>query len=269
MKRESPIIRLHPRDASTIQLLRGRKVLDSFHLGPNMVHAAIVHFNGDYEDLGISENLTITSSAGGRDQISGAVGGVLPAGGQGSPLTAITATLATGTGTPWTVNQLAGMRIIVPITGLTTVPVYGNIISNTTSAATVDGWWNIATNAIGTTPAATSAFIIPQGYAPAIYMGLTQDAAAAAATDTALASEITTGGCIRTIAAYAHTLGTGTYTLIKAFSVTATFAAIHKMGMYNIGTGVTGPMFFESVLNADASVVSGDTLTITETVTIS
>jgi hypothetical protein len=269
MLRESPIVRLHSQDASTIQFCRGRKVLESFHIGPNKVHAAIVHRNGEYEDLGISENLTITASGGGRDIISGASGGVLPAGGQGSPLTGSSGTTATVTSTPYTVNQLAGMRIVVPVTGLTTRPVYGNIISNTSSVITIDGWWDISTEAIGTTPATTSAFLIMPGYGPGRYMGLTQDAAAASASDTALASEITTGGCNRLLAAYAHTLGTGTYTLIKAFSVTAPFAAIHKMGIYAVGTGVAGPLIFESVLNADASVVSGDTLTITETVTIS
>jgi hypothetical protein len=269
MNIEAPFTRLHPCDASVVQVLRGRQVVESFHVGPNRVHAVILHKNGDIEDLGVSENVLITSSAGGRDMISGATGGVLPAGGQGSPATASSATTLTATGTPWTTNQLAGTRIVVPITSLTVRPVYGNVISNTTSVATVDGWWDISTETIGTTPASTSAFIILPGYGPARYMALTQDAAAAAAGDTALASEITTGGCARTLAAYAHTLGTGTYTLIKAFAVTATFAAIHKMAMFLVGTGTAGPMVYESVLNADASVVNGDTLTITETVTIS
>jgi hypothetical protein len=100
-------------------------------------------------------------------------------------------------------------------------------------------------------------------------MALTENSGAAAAGDTALTGEITTGGCARTLAAYAHTLGAGTYTLIKAFAVTATFPAIHKMAIFLVGTGTAGPMLYESVLNADASVVNGDTLTVTETVTIS
>jgi hypothetical protein len=261
--------RLSPRDASTIQLCRGRRVLDSIKIGPNAVHACIIRRNGDFEDLGISHNVLITSSAGGRDMLAGGAGGVLPAGGQGSPATASSATTLTVTGTPFTVNQLAGMRIVVPVTGLTTRPVYGNIISNTTSVITVDGWWDISTEAIGTTPAATSAFIILPGYGPGRYMALTENASAAAAGDTALTGEITTGGCARALAAYAHTLGTNTYTLTKAFAVTSTFAAIHKMAIFLVGTGTAGPMLYESVLNADASVVNGDTLTVTETVTIS
>jgi hypothetical protein len=42
------------------------------------------------------------------------------------------------------------------------------------------------------------------------------------------------------------------------------------MGLYphNSQTGV-GPVVFETVLNADATVVNGDTLTVTDTITIS
>jgi hypothetical protein len=269
MKLEVPRVFLHPDDASTIVVWRGRKIIDKFKVGPNRVHAAIVHPNGDYEDLGISENVLITSSGGGRDMLCGAAGGVIPAGGQGSPAISTTATTFTATGTPWTVNQLAGMRVVFPVTGLTTRPVYGNIISNTTSVGTVDGWWDASTEAIGTTPAGTNAFLIVPGNGPGRYMAITQDAAAAAAGDTALAGEITTGGCARALATYGHTLGTNTYTLVKAFSVTGTFPAIHKMAIFLVGTGIAGPMLFESVLNADANVVPGDTLTITETVTIS
>lgn len=263
-----PEIRLAVTDAARVQIVRGRRVLHSIKIGPNKVHAAIIHKNGEFEDLGISENLLITSSAGGRDLIAAGLGGLLPAGGQGSPATASSATTLTATGTPWTTNLLAGMRVVVPITNLTTAPVYGNIISNTTSVITVDQWWTGA-DVAGTTPAATSAFIILPGAAPARFMALTQDTGAPNAADTALTGEITTGGCARALAAYAHTLAAGTYTLQKAFAVTATFAAIHKMGIFHSGTGTAGVMLYESLLNADASVVNGDTLTITETVTLS
>src|SRR4030095_15812901 len=219
-------VQLHHSDKSTVVVGHNRRVSDTFHLGPNAVHAAIIHGStrrtesglwkpGDIEDLGISYNALTTSSGAGRDMLSGAAGGVLPAGGQGPPATASSGTTFTGTGTPWTVNQLAGMRAVFPITNLTTRPVFGNIISNTTSVATVDGWWDISTEAIGTTPATTSAFVILPGYGPGRWMALTENASAAAATDTALTGEITTGGCARSLAAYAHTLGTGTYTLIK------------------------------------------------------
>nr|MBA2559403.1 hypothetical protein [Propionibacteriales bacterium] len=70
-------------------------------------------------------------------------------------------------------------------------------------------------------------------------------------------------------ATYAHTAGTSTFTLVKAYTITGTLTAIHKMGLFFHSTASTGPMVFETVLNADATVVNGDTLTVTETVTLS
>src|SRR5216117_1620225 len=195
IKSGNPFVHLHPRDAATIQICRGRKVLESITLGPNMVHAVIIHKNGDIEDLGVSRNVLITSSAGGRDQIAALIGGLVATGGQGSPATGSSATTFTATGTPWTTNLLAGMRVVFPITSITTTPVFGNIISNTSSVATVDGWWTPAEpSVIGTTPASTSAFIILPGGSPTRYMALTENASAASPSDTALTGEITSGG---------------------------------------------------------------------------
>ncbi len=265
-----PFTRVAAHDAATIEICRGRKVLNSIKIGPNMVHAVIVHKDGEIEDLGISENVLITSSAGGRDQIAACIGGLLATGAQGQPATASSATTFTATGTPWTTNLLAGMSVVFPITGLTTQPVFGNIVSNTTSVATVDKWHDPDDDTTGTTPAATSSFLILPGGTSARYMALTENASAASASDTALTGELTTGSCARALATYAHTLASATYTLTKAFSVTASFPAIHKMAMFTSSTLTgAGSMMFETVLNADANVVSGDTLTVTETVTIS
>jgi hypothetical protein len=156
------------------------------------------------------------------------------------------------------------------VTNITTAPVYGNIVSNTTSVATIDQWWTAA-DGVGTTPASTNAFIIGAGGISSVrFMGLTTDSGAASATDTALASEITTNGGNRQLATYAHTMGNATSTLQKAFAITGTLTAIHKMGLFchNSQTGV-GPVVFETVLNADATVVNGDTLTVTDTITVS
>ena len=255
-------------DHAVIHVTRGRTVESSFKLGPNQVHAAITHPDFSIEDLGISPNLLTTASAGGRDFFAAIGGGLLATGGQGSPATATGATSFTATGTPWTTNLLAGMQAIFPVTGLTTAPVIGRIISNTTSVATIDQW-STATDSVGTTPAATNAFIIVPGGPPARYMALTENAGAANAADTVLTGEITTGGCGRALATYAHTLGAATYTLQKAFSVTASFPAIHKMGIFPTLTASNGILVFESVLNADANVVNGDTLTVTDTITVS
>ena len=162
------------------------------------------------------------------------------------------------------------MRVYASVTGVTTPPVYGNIVSNTTSVATIDQWWT-ATDGTGTTPASTNGFIIGAGGGPAFrFMGLTTDAGAASASDTALASEQTTNGGNRQLATYAHTYGNSTYTLTKAFAITGTITAIHKGGLFphNSQAG-TGPVVFETVLNQDATVGNGDTLTVTWTVTLS
>ena len=254
-------------DGALLRVVRGHRVIDTVRLGPNEVHAVVTHADGTVTDLGISHNLLTTSSAGGRDQASATLGGLLATGGQGSPATATSATSFTATATPWTTNLLAGMQAIFPVTGLTTPPVIGRIISNTSSVATIDQW-STATDTVGTTPASTNAFIIVPGGSPARYMALTENAGAAGAGDTVLTGEITTGGCARALATYAHTLASATYTLQKAFSVTATFPAIHKIGIFPF-LGVNGTLFYVSVLNADASVVNGDTLTVTDTVTVS
>src|SRR6185369_8552667 len=195
-------------DYATVSIVRGRKVEEYVRLGTNHVHAIITHPDGSLEDLGVSENLLTNI---GRDVLADVMGGKIPAGGAGSPATATSATSITATGTPWTASNLAtpqlgliGMRVYASVTGVTTPPVYGNIVSNTTSVATIDQWWT-ATDGTGTTPASTNGFIIGAGGGPAFrFMGLTTDAGAASASDTALASEQTTNGGNRQLATYAH-----------------------------------------------------------------
>lgn len=269
-------------DGSLIHIVRGktvddvvvkREIVDSIRIGPNLVHVGVSHPDGSYEDHGISRNLLTNI---GRDWLNDFLGGHIPAGGAGSPATAISATSITATGTPWTASNLgtpqlgiAGMRVYASVTGVTTPPVYGNIISNTTSVATIDQWWTAA-DGVGTTPSSTCGFIIGAGgIASARFMALTTDASAASASNTALASEITTNGGSRALATFAHTYGAATSTLIKAFSITGTLTAIHRMGLFASLTSSTGPMLYETVLNLDATVGNGDTLTVTWTVTVS
>ena len=121
----------------------------------------------------------------------------------------------------------------------------------------------------GTTPGSTANYHIIAGSAPIRYIALTENAGAANAADTSLTGEITTGGCGRALGLYAHTLGAATYTLSKTFAVTATFPAIHKAGLFPSSTASGAIMAFETVLNADASVINGDSLAVTWTVTLS
>jgi len=180
--------------------------------------------------------------------------------------TATSAVSATPSGGGLTTDQYKGWRVFSPNGSAVTNPVvYGNINSNSTTVLNIDQWWTAA-DGVGTQPAATNGYsIVPCSLAR--FMALTTDTAAAAAGDTVLASEIASGGCARALATYAHTGGTNTYTLQKAFSVTAPFTAIHKMALFTALS--TGIMFFETVLNQDATVGNGDTLTVTETVSLS
>jgi hypothetical protein len=85
-----------------------------------------------------------------------------------------------------------------------------------------------------------------------------------------LTGEITTGGCNRQVATPAHTAGTATGTLIKSFAVTASFPAIHKIGLFSASNPTAiGVICYEVVLAADANVINGDTLQVTWTLTIS
>jgi len=254
---------------------RGRPyVQESVRCGPNTVHAYVNHPDGSLTYIGKSKNLLTNI---GRDVWAQWIGGAIPAGGAGSPATATSATSITATGTPWTASNLgtpqlglAGFRVYAPVTGLTTAPVYGNIVSNTTSVATIDQWWTAA-DGVGTTPASTNAFIIGAGGIGSVrFMALTTNSSAASASDTTLASEITNNGCGRALATYAHTFGQSTMTLSKLFNVTGTITAIHKMGLFCALTSAgADPMIFETVLNVDATVANGDQLTVTDTLTLS
>jgi len=259
-----------------IAIFRGDKRYSTFKSGPNVVHAFITHPDGSIEDLGESHNLL---TGFGADYWQDSLGGAATLGGQGSPASGTTtATTLTATATPWTATSLstdvagnAGKVVVVPVTAITTTPVFGLIGSNTTSALTIDKWWTPEFAGTGTTPSNTAAFVIMPGRgASVMFMGLTTDAAAASEADYVLASEITTNGCARAKSTYTHTQDTLSFTLVNAFSPSGTFTAIHKMALFTCSTNTAGGlMVYEAVLNVDATVASGDTLTVTDTVSVS
>lgn len=249
-----------------VAISHGHKVGDRIKIGPNHVHALIVHEDGSVTNLGTSRNLVTTANNGGRDQIAAMIGGKLGFGVSGTIATASSATTLTATGTPFTTDAHIGQIVVAEES--TNSPVHATIISNTTSVLTVDAWRN-GDDSAGTTPAATANYHIIAGNAAARYIALTENASAASAASTSLTGEITTGGLGRALGTYAHTLGAATFTLTKSFSVTATFPAIHRAGLFQVSTASSALLSAETVLNADANVVSGDTLQITWTWTIS
>lgn len=270
----------HLDDGAVMRLFRvrpksgSREHVSRVRCGPNHFHAWIQHADGTMTDCGVSRNLLTNI---GRDvwaQSWGFIGaGVTTA----SPATATSATSVTVTGTPLTASNLAtpqlgvaGLRVWMPVTGITTAPVYGNIVSNTTSVITIDKWWTVS-DGTGTTPASTNALhIAPGGIAAARFVGLTTNASAANAANTTLAGELTASGLGRALGTYAHTYGNSTLTLSNTFNATGTVSAIHRAGLFAALTSAgADPMLYESVLNADASVVNGDTLSTTWTLTLS
>lgn len=252
----------HLADGAILRLVRGHKTEGRLRLGPNMVHAAVIHADGSVTDLGISQNLLTTV---GRDLAHDAT---LRAGinNGANVATGATATSLTDTGEAWTVDLYKGWTVIAEET--TNTPVFGNIGSNSATVLTIDAWKN-ADDSAGTTPGATANYMILPSFRPR-YMGLTENASAASAASTVLTGEITTGGCNRQLATAAHTAGTATGTLSKTFTVTASFPAIHRIGLFTASnTTAAGVLCYEVVLNADANVINGDSLAVTWTLTVS
>jgi hypothetical protein len=251
-------------DGAIVRLMRGSRLVDRVRLGPNEVHFAILHPDGSYDDCGVSPNLLTTV---GRDLLAAAMGNFA---GKDGALTASSSTSATPAGGGMTVDAYKGHRIWCPVTGLTTAPVYGNIGSNSATVITVDGWWvGTSDTMTGATPAATNGYHI-QPSVLARFMALTTDTGAAAAGDTVLASELTTNGLARALAAYAHTGAAATYTLTKTFSVSGGPQTVHKGGLLSAANATAaGVLVFETVANVDAIVTTSDSLTATWTVTLS
>jgi hypothetical protein len=152
---------------------------------------------------------------------------------------------------------------------------YAIIISHTATVLTIDRWYdptNPGNTTAGSTPSATSPYIILPGTGPAAYMALTANATAVSASDTTLTAEITTagGGLIRKICTYAHTAAATTYTLTAVYTANGSDSlpvTIAKVGIFNSMT--SGQMLFETLLGTTATLsLSGDQLTVTDTVTM-
>lgn len=250
-------------DPAQVLIRRPRGMLERIAVvKPNMVHAVIIRSDGSVEDLGVSHNLRTTV---GLDWEAGVLG-------QHSPTTlgaatSITATSVTKSAAGWTTDAFKGMQVVMPITGLTTEPVYGNIGTNSATVLTIDQWWTAA-DGVGTTPAGTSAMML-MGFGPARFVGLTTNTSGPASGDTVLTSEFTTLGLSRALATYAHTPGASTYTQSKTFTATGTTGAVHKAGMFTALTNAAGGILvFATNLNADASLENNDQLALTWTVNI-
>jgi hypothetical protein len=185
--------------------------------------------------------------------------------------TATTATSLTNSGAsfPTSGQGLAGQIVAAgPNTSGTGSIAFGVIVSNTGTALTIDQWYNPGTGAAATTPNATCTYQILPGQFPAPYLAITSDAGAPSASDTTLASELTTNGFARALGTYAHTAAASTYTLTHTWTASGT-ATINKEAVFGaVNTTAGGVMPFESLEPNAPTLVSGDTLQNTVTITI-
>ncbi len=183
------------------------------------------------------------------------------------------ATSLTDSGASWGTTQFIGSIVIAsPASGGL---VYANVISHTGTVLTVDRWYDATTpgGAAGTTPSTTGQYVIVPGQAPSMFMGISTNASAVGSGDTTLVGEITTagGGLIRKIGTLAHTASASTGTVAATFTANGTDslpAVVHKMGISNSLLSTVNNLL-QTVLNADATMtVSGDQLTVTDTITL-
>lgn len=122
-------------------------------------------------------------------------------------------------------------------------------------------------------------------YAAANYIGLSEATLAPAATHTFLTQDGSTvseifgasnTGLSRQQATYAHTNGTTTYTLTKQFTMGASDGAsrnIQKIGVFNAAvtaapTTTSGTLAFTTAVPSPPTLVQGDQITVTETVSL-
>lgn len=260
-------------DALRVIVGRGRFLGERVRLGPNFVHALVGRGPsgeygrpGTFEDLGWAHNLRTDL---GMDFIHGQIGGRRAAGVKTlGTATSTTATTWVKTAAGFTVDDYIGCVVVVPVTGLTTEPVYGNVLDNDATTITVDAW-NKADDTVGSTPGNSAALLLP-GYGPARFIGLTTNTGAPAVSDAALTGEMTTLGMGRALATYAHTGSAETFTLTKTWTASGGTGAIHKAGQFTGGYGSAGGgiMVAETVLNLDATLGNNDTLQITWTWTL-
>ncbi len=100
-------------------------------------------------------------------------------------------------------------------------------------------------------------------YAPAAFMGVTANATAPADADTALTGEITTGTLARGVTIFARTAGASSYTLTRTLTSDQTIV-LAKFGLFTATTA--GRMAFSTLITPTAGLVSGDQVTITDSI---
>jgi len=104
------------------------------------------------------------------------------------------------------------------------------------------------------------------GYAPANWMGFTEDGTTPAPNDTQITSEIAAGTLARAQAVYAHTSGAQSYTLTRSITSDQS-VTLRKLGIFT-ATAPGGVLVFEALIPDPPQLKPGDTVQITHTITL-
>jgi hypothetical protein len=187
--------------------------------------------------------------------------------------TATSGTSLTNSGAtfPTAGQGLAGSIVVAgPNSSGTGSKVYGVIVSNTSTVLTVDQWYDptSTTGAAGTTPNGTASYVIVPGQNPAAWMAVSNAAHTPATSDTTLSSELTSSGFSRAVGTYSHTAAATTYALVYTWTATGTQTIVNEAQFGACNTTGGGVMPFESAEPSSPTLVSGDTLQNTVTITI-
>lgn len=224
-------------------------------------------------------NLTTTTASGytnAYDWLAKAMGNG-PSGAFADAASAATSTGATSltkstASFPTAGQGLAGCIVVAgPNSSGTGSKVYGIIVSNSSTVLTVDQWYDptSTSGAAGTTPNATASYVILPGQNPAAWLAITASSFTPATSDTTLSGELATNGFTRAVATYAHTAAASTYTLVHLWTCSGGSTQINNEAVFGAcNTTGGGVMPFESAEPSPPTLVSGDTLQNTVTITI-
>lgn len=179
--------------------------------------------------------------------------------------------VAAGTLTDTTLSQfvsgLAGRWVIMG--GMRAL-----ILSATATVLTLDQWQNPGSSDAVAGPPTLGAYFIPAGAAPTRYGAISPNTSAPSSGDTSLPSEITTagGGLVRQRATIAYTPGASSYTMTITWTANGTDTlpvVIDEAGWFQSAKGATGqPEFLEQLPSTAGLNVSGDQLTLTNTISM-
>lgn len=190
---------------------------------------------------------------------------------QGNATATSATTLTAPTGFPTSGQGLAGcLAVACPNASGAGSKVYGVIVSNSATVLTVDQWYDptSTSGAAGATPNATCSYVVLPGQNPAAWMAVTANSFSPATSDTTLAGELTSNGFSRAVGTYAHTAAASTYSLVHLWTATGTETINNEAQFGACNTTAGGVMPFESAEPSPPTLVSGDTLQNTVTITI-